>query len=270
MNDQNFVKRHCLALFFVLAFLISWLGVFALAGPKFLAGEAFEMADIGLMAFGMLNGPFVAGLLMTYITEGRAGLKSLFSRMKKYKVTGRWYISVLIFPALLLLVSVLLGVFVSPQLAPTIGFLGFVGGPLAGLLEETGWMGFAYPNMNKKKSALTNAIVFGVLHGFWHIVADFLGNSLAFGGYWPWYFFGFCLHVVALRVIIVWVYENTQSLLLAILLHASSTGFYGILISTTMDPVNWVIFYNVYGVVLGLVASMVVLKYGKNLKKIAK
>ena len=128
-------------------------------------------------------------------------------------------------------------------------------------------MGFAYPNMSKKKSALANALVFGVVHGFWHIVADFLGNSLALGGYWPAYFFGFCLHVLALRVIIVWVYENTQSLLLPILLHASSTGFYGILISTTMAPENWVIFYNVYGVALSIVVSIIVWKYGKQLVK---
>ena len=266
MSDQSFVKRHSLALFFALAFTISWLGSFVLVGPKFLAGETIEMADIGLMAFAMLNGPFVAGLLMTYFVDGRAGLKALFAKMKKYKVAGRWYLVLLIFPALLLLVSALLGVFVSSELAPTLGLLGIIGGPMAGILEETGWMGFVYPKMSKKTSALTSAIILGVTHGFWHIVADFLGNSLAFGGYWPLYFFGFCLHVVALRVLIVWVYENTQSLLLAILLHASSTGFFGILISTTMSPQNWVIFYNIYGVALGLAASIVALKYGKTLK----
>ena len=79
MNNQSFVKRHSLSLFFVLTFVISWVGVFALGGSKFLAGEAFEIADIGLMAFGMLNGPFIAGLLMTYLADGKAGLKALFA-----------------------------------------------------------------------------------------------------------------------------------------------------------------------------------------------
>jgi membrane protease YdiL (CAAX protease family) len=249
-----------------LAFAISWLGSFAFGGPKFLAGEPVDMGDIGLMAFAMLNGPFFAGLIMTYVANGKASLKNLFVKMKKYKVAGRWYLTVLIFPSLLLLVSVLLGVFVSPQLAPTFGLLGLVGGPLAGLLEETGWMGFAYPKMSKKRSALSNALIFAVVHGFWHIVADFLGNILPLGGYWPAYFFGFCLHIIGLRVIIVWVYENTHSLLLPILLHASSTGFYGILISTTMDPINWVIFYNIYGIALCLVGAVIAIKYGKTLK----
>jgi hypothetical protein len=49
-------------------------------------------------------------------------------------------------------------------------------------------------------------------------------------------------------------------------MHVSSTGFYGILISTTMAPVNWVIFYNVYGVALCLVAAVVALKHGNTLQ----
>ncbi len=49
-------------------------------------------------------------------------------------------------------------------------------------------------------------------------------------------------------------------------MHASSTGFFGILISTTMAPVHWVIYYNVYGVALCLVALIIGLKYGKTLK----
>jgi len=106
----------------------------------------------------------------------------------------------------------------------------------------------------------------GVVHGFWHLWADFLGNFGALGDFWLPYFVGFFLHVVALRVLIGWVYANTKSLLLAILMHASSTGFYAILISTTLSPPNRMIFYNFYGIVLCIAASVVALKYGKTLK----
>ena len=266
VNEPSFVKRYSLSIYFVLTFLVSWIGVFIVIGPKFLAGEVIEFSDLGVMAFAMLNGPFVAGLFMTYLADGKSGIKKMFTKMRKIKVARRWYLPVMIFPSLLLVVSVLLGIFVSPELAPTLGILGVIAGPMAGLLEETGWMGFAYPKMKGKRSALSKAIIFGVIHGVWHIVADFLGNYNTFGGYWLPYFFGFCLHVVALRVLIVWVYSNTDSVFLAILMHASSTGFYGILISTTMAPVNWVIFYNVYGIALCFVALIVALKYGKSLK----
>ena len=266
MSEKSFVRRHSLVIYFVFVFAIAWVGSFVLIGPKFFAGEVIEFSDIGLMAFAMLNGTIIAGLLMTFLADGELGVKELFARMKKYKVAGRWYLPLLIFPSLLLCVSLLLSIFVSSELAPRLGLLGVFGGPLAGFFEETGWTGFAYPKMKEKTSALSTGISLGVIHGFWHIAADFLSNFHAFGGYWVPYFFGFCLHVVALRVLIVWVYSNTESLLLAILMHASSTGFYGILISTTMTPENRVIFYNVYGIVLCFAALIVALKYDKILK----
>ena len=137
MSEQSFVKRYSLGIYFVLAFFISWIGVYVIIAPKFWAGDVIEFSDIGVMAFAMLNGPFIAGLLMTYLTGGKKGIKDLFAKMREYKVAGRWYLPSLIFPSLLLIVAVLLGIFVSPELAPTIGVLGFIGGPMAGLLEET-------------------------------------------------------------------------------------------------------------------------------------
>ena len=266
MNEQSFVKRHSLAIYFVLAFAIAWIGSFVLVGPKFLAGEVIEFSDIGLMALAMLSAPFTAGLLMTYLADGKIGLKELFAKMKKYKVAGKWYLPLLIFPALLLSVSMLLSVIVSPELAPVFVTFGVFAGPFAGFLEETGWTGFAYPKMSGKASVLSTSIYLGIIHAFWHLAASFLGSSNDLGGYFFLYFFGSSLHIVALRVLIVWVYTNTDSLFLAMLMHASSTGFFGILISTTMAPANWVIYYNVYGVVLCIAAAVVALKYGKTLK----
>ncbi len=265
MNEQSFVKRHSLVIYFVLAYAIAWIGSFVSIGPKFLTGEVIEFSDIGPMALAMLSAPFISGLLMSYVSNGKPALNEIYARLKKYKVGGRWYLPLLIFPVLLLCVSVLLGVLVSPEFAPVFATFGLFAGPLGGFLEETGWMGFAYPKMSGKASVLSTSIYLGIIHAFWHTAADFLGNYNTFGGYWLPYFFGFCLHIVALRVLIVWVYSNTGSLLLAILMHASSTGFFGILISTTMKPQNWVIYYNVYGVVLCLAASIVALKYGRTL-----
>ena len=269
MINQSFIKRHALAIYFILAFGIAWIGSFVSVGPKFLAGEAIEFSEGGPMALAMLGAPFIAGILMTYLADGKSGLNELFSKMKKYKFARRWYFPLLIFPTLLFLVAVMLAFFVDPEIAPVFTVFGVFAGPLAGVLEETGWTGFAYPKMSKKASALSTAIYLGIIHGIWHIVVWYLSQSGDLGGFWWPYFFGFCLHVVALRVLIVWVYNNTDSVFLAILMHASSTGFFAILISTTMAPVNWVIYYNVYGVVLCLVALVVAFRFGKNLKVIS-
>lgn len=185
MNKQSFVRRHSTAIYFVVAFAISWIGTFLVIGPKFLVGEVIKSIDLIVMTAAMLNGPFIAGLLMTYLADGKQGLKEFYARLKKYKVAGCWYLPLLIFPVLLLCVSFVLSVFVSPELAPTVGFIGFISGPLAGLHEETGWMGFAYPKMKGKSNALATAIYLGVIHAIWHIVPDFLGSFGDKTGHWP-------------------------------------------------------------------------------------
>jgi membrane protease YdiL (CAAX protease family) len=266
MSEQSFIKRHSVLIYFVLAFAIAWIGSFVLVGPKYLAGEEIVFDDIGLMAITALIAPFISGLLMTYLSDGKLGLEELFVKMKKYKVAGNWYLPLLIFPALLLLVSLVLSFLVSRELAPVFTTFGIFAGLLAGFLEETGWTGFAYPKMSGKASVLSVAIYLGIIHAIWHFSFSFLGSSNNLAGYYFPYFFGSSLHIVALRVLIVWVYSNTDSVFLAMLMHASSTGFFGILISTTMAPVYWVIYYNVYGVVLCLAAFVVALKYGRTLK----
>lgn len=90
MNVQSFVKRHSLVIYFVLVFVIAWIGSFALVGPKYLAGEVIVFDDVGKMAIVALIAPFISGLLMTYLADGKAGLEELFAKMKKYNVARRW------------------------------------------------------------------------------------------------------------------------------------------------------------------------------------
>jgi membrane protease YdiL (CAAX protease family) len=140
-------------------------------------------------------------------------------------------------------------------------------GLFAGLVEEVGWMGFAFPTMLSKRSVLATSVYLGFLHALWHVVADFLGNYRAFGGSWLPYFVAFSVFVIALRVIIAWVYTNTESLLLAQLLHASSSGFLSIFVPIGIAGVSWAAFYGVYAVVLSAAAWIVAAKYGSNLRR---
>ena len=186
--------------------------------------------------------------------------------MKVSRVGARWYTTLLIFPVLLLTASLVLATLISSEFAPTFFGIGILSGLFAGFLEETGWMGFAYPRMGGlKRSVLSTSLYLGLIHGVWHIVADFLGNYGNLSGYWVPYFIVFVVFMIALRILIVWVYTNTKSLLLAQLMHASSTGFLGMLIPMDLAPMNVFIFYSIYAVVLSVFAAVVVLKSGKNL-----
>lgn len=267
MKIKDFARRHPVGMYFCLTFVISWLGTLATGGPIFLRGESAELEEIFVIGMLVLAGPSMAGLIMTYLVNGRRGLRDLFARMAKWRVGGRWYAALLIFPILLLAVSLTLSASVSPELSPIFFAPGIVMGLLAGSIEEIGWMGFAYPMMQAKRSILRTSLYLGFLHALWHMLPDFLANYHALGSHWLSYFTGFFVFVMALRVIIVWVYANTGSLLLAQLMHASSTGFFAILIPVGIAPVNWAIFNWVYAVVLSAVAVVIVARYGRNLRR---
>lgn len=266
MNTKSVIKKQSVLIYFILVFLISWGGSFLLVGPKFLRGEVMDLTDIGLMAIPMLGGPFFAGLGMIYLVENKEGLTELFSRMGNWRTERRWYGPLVIFPTLLLIVSLILSVLVDAELAPALFVFGIVLGLFAGFFEEIGWTGFAFPRMSKKENVLSTSIIFGIVHAIWHIFPDYLGNFNSFGEYWLPYIFGFCVHVVALRVLIVWVYTNTNSLFLATLMHASSTGFYSFFISITISHESTAIFFLVYGFILWIPAVLVSLKFGRTMK----
>jgi membrane protease YdiL (CAAX protease family) len=267
VKEKTFVQRHPVAVYFILVFLISWLGVYLAVGTRYLSGEEPELSDVGLMAIPMLGAPFLIGILMTYMVDGREGLKELFSRMSKWNVGARWYLPLAIFPALLAIVMLVLSFVVSPEMVPTFVLPFVFIGLFTGFLEETGWTGFAFPKMSLRQSALGAAFSLGLIHGLWHFESDFLANFGTMGGYyWLLYNTGFFMHVVALRILISWVYANTDSLLLAILMHGSSTGFYGFFTANLVDPRLRSIFYVVYGIALWLPALLVILMHGKTLK----
>lgn len=267
MAGENFVQRHCVPIYFVFVFVFAWIGSYLAVGTRFLGSSTPpELSDIGLLIIPMLGAPFLGGLLMTALVDGRRGLKDFVRRMVRWRIGGRWYLPLLIFPALLLTVLMVLAVTVSSELIPTfvVPFL-FIA-LLSSTLEETGWTGFVWPKMSTRGSVLSAGLTLGIVHGFWHLGADFLANYGPWGQYWLPYFVGFFLHVVALRILIVWTYTNTGSLFLAILMHASSTGFYGFFTWNLSSPEYRAIFFIVYGLVLFIPAVAVILKYGKTLE----
>jgi membrane protease YdiL (CAAX protease family) len=57
---------------------------------------------------------------------------------------------------------------VSPAYTPSFFVLGIAFGLPAGLFEEIGWMGFAFPRMRWPNSAFGRAVWLGVVWSAWH------------------------------------------------------------------------------------------------------
>ena len=260
-------RRHPLLTYFGLAFTISWVGCLLTAGPKFVSAESMQLVDGLLVFLAMLLGPAFSGVALTAYFDGRSGLRELLSRMKKRQFGLVWYVALLVFPALIVVVVLALGALVSSEFALTFAPLGILIGLMAGFFEEIGWTGYALPRMLVKRSAFSAAIYLGLLHTIWHLMADFLTAFDARGVYWLPHFVTFVVSMTAMRVFVVWAYANTGSLMLAQLLHASSTGFLAALVPLTLTPAQDTLFYAVYSVVLWGAVVAVVALFGRDLTR---
>jgi uncharacterized protein len=266
MKLRAFIQRHAVATYFILVLLISWGSFLVLVGPKLLRGGSEQAADAFLLFPIIVVGVCLVGIALTGIVDGRRGLRDLFSRMGRWRVGARWYAALLIPPGLILAVLLTLRTLVSSVFAPNMFLLGILFGLFPGFFEEVGWMGFAFPKMQVKHSALSAGLLLGVLWGLWHApVVDYLGAAAPHGVYWLPFFLAFIAIVTAIRVLIVWVYSNTSSVLLAQLMHASSTGFLVILGPSHVSPPQEALWYAVYAVVLWIVVAVVAIAYGKRL-----
>jgi uncharacterized protein len=219
-----------------MVFFISWFLTFLVVAPDLLQGKPISYFDGILMFPVMLAGPSIAGVVMTRIVDGKAGIADLRARMGKLRA-GKWYTAILIPPLLTLTTLFTLSSVVSPVFAPHIFVFGIGFGVLAGFLEEIGWTGYATKKLTAKYSALDSALILGAIWGLWHApVVDFLGAAYPHGAYWLPFFLSFITIVMAIRILIVWAYSNTGSIPIAQVIHASFIGFLAVLAPIAVTP----------------------------------
>jgi uncharacterized protein len=236
---QTFIKKYATLSYFVLTFAVSWGGLLAIGGPGGTSSDTAWQSDprLPLMILAMLGGPSVAGILLTTLLYGRMGLRELVSRLLRWRVGVLWYVvALLVAPLVYTVVHFTLSL-VSPVYLPTLIttenkaalLLSAVGAGLGvGLFEEVGWTGFAVPELRRRYSVFSTGLVVGMLWGAWHLLTNDLWISDSYAGGLPQLLFltatGLSLlagQLLAFRVLMVWVYERTGSLLVAVLMHAS-------------------------------------------------
>ncbi|HMD89185.1 MAG TPA: type II CAAX endopeptidase family protein [Anaerolineaceae bacterium] len=230
------MRQHPLFSFFFMAYAFTWIIFipYVLSEWSILPKASFYNLFYILHTFG----PAVSAYIMFRITEGKAGWLGVRNRIKQVRAGWVWYVFILLgIPALILFgILVLPGALSSFQGLPQFFLVRypflfilifFGGGPLG---EEIGWRGFALPRMQSRYGALRATLLLGVLWTFWHL-EDFLTASQGGGpgtGLSAFYFNLpiFFLQVMALAIIMTWVFNHTQgSIFIAILLHASYDTF---------------------------------------------
>ena len=254
-SNYSFPRKHPALSYFLLTLTISWTAAFLVAASKLLQGQPLPKLTGILMFPAMLLGPSFAGIFLTRRLDGRDGSRNLFARMRHFRFPLRWYSALLMAPAMVLGVLYGLKIFVSPIYAPNRFWLGVTFGILAGFLEEIGWTGFAYPKLRQRFAVLPAAAILGLFWGLWHApVIDFLGAASPHGKALPAFFAAFAAAMTAMRVLIAWFYERTQSVALAQLVHISSTGALVVFSPAAVTPAQEAAWYALYAVALWALA----------------
>ena len=259
-NIVNWIKKHQLIAFFVVTYLITF-------GVQF----GFIYLDPGkplqpwsLVWFFSVFGPSFSALIITGITSGMAGVKSLLSGFLRWKVGFRWYLAaafLFLAPVVIALIYLALGN-ASPGPLPgetTASMLGTIiftlfSGPLA---EELGWRGFALPRLQEKYNALLSSLILGVIWTCWHIPLFFITGATQMSIPFPIYL----VLVLTLTLYVTWLYNNTRgSLIITVLGHFSYnlTGF----LTGVLRLMPAMVFYMTAGPLLGLLVVGMVILFG--------
>jgi uncharacterized protein len=271
---KAFILRHPVLTYYILTFAISWGGVLILGAPYGMPAPSGQFEKVWPSVFlPYFLGPTIAGILLTGLVHGRAGLRDLLSRLLRWRVGARWY-AVALLTAPLLVTAILLALsLTSPEFLPGIlttadkvGLIltGLVVGLFeGGLLEELGWTGFATPELRRRYSVLTTGLIVGFLWSVWHFLPTFWGSGDATGALSLTLLLPPCLFYAgvlpAFRVLMVWVHDRTGSLLVVMLMHASLTASTLFILSPAARGVSLMIYYVILTAVIWVVVAAVAL-----------
>lgn len=248
---KRFIIRHSLSVFFGLAFGISWLFLIADAlGSHGLIPFRLTLSGPGIMlALLMSYGPTLAALIVAWATEGAVGLRTLLGRLVPWRAGVGWYVLALAGPAAFALATgtlqQLLGATLRPLPGPVyqVVLMGLVSSIVHAVAngEELGWRGYALVQLQERHNALTASLILGLIWFVFHIpimlTVGGVGGSQTLDNALP-----FLVGVLALSVIITWIFNTTRgSMLPIILLHGAYNTWPDLFTMTSGNPaLAWV------------------------------
>jgi membrane protease YdiL (CAAX protease family) len=271
---RNSIKTRTLPIYFVLAFAVSWGAILISVGPD---GLPVTADQLGVLVVAMLLGPSLAGILSTGLTSGRDGFRELFSRLLHWRVSARWYTIALVTAPLSTAVVLLALSLFSPEFPTalstsddkvTLVIMWIVGGLMVGFFEELGWTGFAIPRMRMKYGVFTTGLLVGLLWGAWHFLVNW--ESDTFSGALPLALLLARLFtwLPAYRILMVWIYDRTESLLVVTIMHVSLVATTGI-IDPVLEGVSLLIFLLAKAVVFWIIVVAVLLTQRRRVQPVS-
>lgn len=257
---SDWLKRHRVIAFFILAYAIAWLGWW------------LEAAGIQWGAFPGYFGPAIAAILVAAITSGKAGLEELLARLFRWRVPFKWYLAAALLPAGSVLVVVAFLTLTGSTAAefdpgrlssilPQLAFM-LVVGSLYGVFvtsgEELGWRGYALPWLLERHSAFAASIVVGIFWWLWHLPVGILFSDGASFSAADALLYG--LGVNSASLIYTWMFRHTRgSVLIASLFHSVFDMSLVTAWQTAQATPALVYSARAYMLALGVIAALIVI-----------
>jgi membrane protease YdiL (CAAX protease family) len=282
---RAFIQRRPVLSYYVLTFAISWgATLLVIGGPARIPATAEEIPRLFPAVYlATVAGPSLTALLLTGLVGGRAGFGELVARLLRWRVGARWYAVALLTAPLSVIGTLLTLSLLSPQFLP--GFLTTTGSSSGvismslgmvvalslfnGFVEELGWTGFAIPRMHRQYGVFVTGLSVGLLWGAWHFASNLWGSGgssapLPLAPFMAVLLFSF---LPPFRVLMVWVYDRTESLLVAMLMHASLDAFWLASTPPGMTPVPLVTWYLAWAALLWVIVAAVAVANGGQLSR---
>jgi CAAX protease family protein len=208
--------------FFLITYAVSWAFWFAAAAvARTSAGLSTVFVYLGTFA------PAFVAIGMTLHASGMRAVQALVARLFRWRVGVQWYVFAAGFMMAVKLAAAVVHRVVFgawPMFGPTPVLLMFAA-TLVSLVvlgqagEELGWRGFALPRLASRLGLGWASLLLGVVWAVWHLPIFFVFPSAdKHGQSFPLYL----VQVVALSVVVAWLWWRTDgSLLLTMLLHAA-------------------------------------------------
>jgi uncharacterized protein len=188
--------------------------------------------------------PALMAISLTALSEGKAGVRSLLSKLAQWRISLKWVVMALVLALIvrltMSLIALGLGMISTIQLRP--------GGPaqyviLAVVLfvfaipEELGWRGYALPKLLERRSPLAAGLIIGVLWGSLHLALHLPGMMNE--GVPP---LPTLLALVGGSVLFTWLYVNSGgSIVLTTLFHAAQSFFVIVNHGIALDQQAWLL-----------------------------
>jgi hypothetical protein len=199
--------------------------VFALSIPLFVVGALVPLELLPGLPVSSLSVlcPMTAAALLVYREQKWAGVSILLKRSFDYgRIKGAiWYLpTVFLMPTVAILAYGVMRLMRLPLPVPQpLGWAAAMMVPMffiAALAEELGWSGYATDPLEDRWNELWAGVLLGVVGAAWHFIL--LAQAQRPPAWIAWQ--SLCL--VALRILIVWLYNNTgKSVFAAAVCHAT-------------------------------------------------